>query len=141
MKLEVGFENDLEDVMGAPSRFFKFCTFTRGLFEELVRHAKGGGSQECPTCEACKESIEHVLLKQVLSLNTLEAFPRRSIKTAFCSEEKGFLVNKSGPLYNRVGNFLLSIWDRRKRKFIQQWTSMHGPTTQPHSSRVRIQWH
>ena len=24
-------------------------------------HARGGGSQECPNCGACKEWVEHVL--------------------------------------------------------------------------------
>ena len=28
-------------------------------------HAKRGGSQKCPNCGACKESIEHVLFESV----------------------------------------------------------------------------
>ena len=52
----------LRYVKGLPSRlFFKFCSGTHGLFEELGRHAKRGGSQECPNCGAWKESVEHVL--------------------------------------------------------------------------------
>ena len=35
------------------------------LFEELVRHDKGGGSQECPSCGTCKESVECVLFECV----------------------------------------------------------------------------
>ena len=43
--------------------FLKFLSGTLGLFEELGRHAKWGGSQECPTCGACKEFVEHVLFE------------------------------------------------------------------------------
>ena len=37
-------------------------------------------------------------------------------KTAFCSGEKqGILANdECSSWYNRVGNFLVSVWDRRK---------------------------
>ena len=38
---------------------------THGLFAELGRHDKGSGSQECPNCGACQESIEHVLFECV----------------------------------------------------------------------------
>ena len=31
------------------------------LVEELGRHDKGGGSQKCPYCGACKESVKHVV--------------------------------------------------------------------------------
>ena len=41
--------------------FFKFCSGTYGRFEELGRHAKRGGSQQCPNCGACNESVEHFL--------------------------------------------------------------------------------
>ena len=41
---------------------FKFRSGTHGLFEELGRHAKRGGSQESLNCGACKESVEHVLV-------------------------------------------------------------------------------
>ena len=34
-----------------------------GLFEELCRQANRGGSQECPYCGACKESVEHVVFE------------------------------------------------------------------------------
>ena len=44
---------------GATSRPpFKFCSGTRGLFEELDRHAK-----EYSKCGACKEPVDHVLFK------------------------------------------------------------------------------
>ena len=33
------------------------------MFEELDRYDNGGGSQECPNCGACKESVEHVLFE------------------------------------------------------------------------------
>ena len=44
--------------MGLP---FNSRSGTHGLFEELGRHAKSGGSHECPNCGPCKESVEHVL--------------------------------------------------------------------------------
>ena len=41
LKREIGFEEYLEYVKGAPSRmFFKFRSGTHGLFEELGRHDK-----------------------------------------------------------------------------------------------------
>ena len=44
LKHGVGFEEYLRYVKGPPSRlFFKFCSGTHGLFEELGRHAKRGG--------------------------------------------------------------------------------------------------
>ena len=62
MKQEIGFEEHLEYVKGAPTRLlFKFHSGTYGLFEELGIHDRGGGSQECPDCGACKVSVEHVL--------------------------------------------------------------------------------
>ena len=135
LKREVGFEDYLEYVKGAPSRlFFKFRSGTHGLFEELGRHASRGGSQECPNCGACKESVEHVLfecksydfqrhvfldyLKRVLLLDDFEAFLCSSSfdKTVFClGEKQGMLINdECSCWYNRVGDFLLSVWDRRK---------------------------
>ena len=57
-KWEIGFEEYLEYVKGAPSRLF-----FHQMFEELGRHAKRGGSQECPNCWSCKESVEHVLFE------------------------------------------------------------------------------
>ena len=42
LKHEIGFEEYLEYVKGAPSRrFFKFHPGTHGLFEELGRHETG----------------------------------------------------------------------------------------------------
>ena len=62
MKQEVGFEEYLEYIKGTPSRlFFKFHSGTHWVFEELGRHMKRGGSQGCPVCGACMESVEHVL--------------------------------------------------------------------------------
>ena len=57
LKCRVGFE-------GLPSSLsFMFHPGTHGLFEELGRQAKRGGSQECPNCEACKESVEQVVFE------------------------------------------------------------------------------
>ena len=96
LKCGVGFEEYLEHVKGPSSRlFFMFHSGTYGLFEELGRHAKGGGSQEYPNCVACKESVEHVLfecasydsqrqfffdcIKQILTPEAFEAFNYSSI--------------------------------------------------------------
>ena len=72
------------------------------MLEEWGRHDKVGGPQECPNCEACKESVEHVLfkcasyvsqrldfldcLKIVLLADAFEAILHGSIidKIAFC---------------------------------------------------------
>ena len=43
--------------------FLKFRSGTHGLLEELGRHDKMCGSQKCPNCGACKESLEHVLFE------------------------------------------------------------------------------
>ena len=114
--------------------FFKFRSGTHGLFEELGRHDGRGGSQECPICGDCKESVEHVLfecpsydsqrqiflryLKQVLIPEAFDTFFHSSIfdKTVFClGEKQGIVVNdECSSWYYRVGEFLQSVWDRRK---------------------------
>ena len=53
--MEIGFEEDLE------YKWEHLSLGTHGLFEELGRHDKEGGSQESHNCGAYKESIEHVL--------------------------------------------------------------------------------
>ena len=53
LKGEIGFEECLECVTSG----------TIGLFEELGRHVKEGGSQECPKCGTCKELVEHVFFE------------------------------------------------------------------------------
>ena len=132
---EIGFEEYLKYVKGAASRLFlKFRSGTHGLFEELGRHGNRDESQECPNCGACKESVEHVLFecssygsqrqnfneywKQALRVEEFEAFPRSSIfeKAVFCLGEKpGELANVDCSFwYNSVGDFLQSVWDRRK---------------------------
>ena len=64
LKREIGLEEYLEYVKEALSRLFvKFRSGTHGLFEELGRHDKRGGSQECPNCGACKETVECVLFE------------------------------------------------------------------------------
>ena len=100
----------------------------------MGRHAKRGGSQECPKCGACKESVEHVLLecasydsqrqhfldsmKQVLTSEAFEAFIHGSIfdKAVFClGEKQGMLVSdECSSWYNKVGVFLILDWNRRK---------------------------
>ena len=107
--------------------FLKFCSSTHGLFEELGRHAKGCGSQECPNRGACEESVEQVLfkcaciicfpfrtnfwdcLKKVLPPDAFEAFLRGSIfdePALRLGEKQGVLVNdECSSQYNRVGDF------------------------------------
>ena len=64
LKRGVGFEEYLKHVKGPSSRLLlKFCSSTHGIFEELSRHAKRSGSQECPNCGACKELVEHILFE------------------------------------------------------------------------------
>ena len=126
LKRGVGCEEYLKYVQGPPSRlFFKFRSGTHGLFEELGRHAKRDGSQECPNCGACKESVEHVLfecasydsqrqkffvyLKQILTPETFEVFIHSNIfeKAVFClGEKQGTLVNdECSSSYNKIGDF------------------------------------
>ena len=62
LKREIGFVAYLEHVKGAPCRsVFKLHSGTHGLFEEMGRQDKVGGSQKCPNCGTCKESITNVL--------------------------------------------------------------------------------
>ena len=87
------------------------------------------------TGRACKESVQHALfecassdsqrldfldyLKTILPPDAFETFLRVSIfdKTAFClGEEQGMLIkDECSSWYNRVGNFLVGVWDRRKQ--------------------------
>ena len=57
-------------------------------------------------------------LKQVLTPKAFEAFTQSSIfdKTIFClGEKRGVLVNDDcSSWYNKVGDFVMSVWDRRK---------------------------
>ena len=60
------------------------------MFEELSRHASMGGSQECPNCYACKESIEHVLFEcasydfqRLISFNCLKKVLPRLLSKPF----------------------------------------------------------
>ena len=101
-----GFEEYLKYVKGPHSRLFlKFRSGTHGLYEELGKHIKRGGSQECPNWWACKESVAHVLfecasydsqtqnflgyMKQILTHEAFEAFIHSSIfnKAVFCLGE------------------------------------------------------
>ena len=59
-----------------------------------------------------------VYLRQVLTLDALEAFNHGSIldKAVFClGKKRGMLVNdECSSWYSRVGDCLMSVWDRRK---------------------------
>ena len=135
LKWEVEFEEYLKYLNGALIELFlKFCLGTYGLFQEsLGWHAGGDESKQCCNCEACKESVEHVLfmcivqflkkkvldyLKQVLLPDTFEALMHCSIfkKTVLYLEEKqGMVVSNDCSLrHNRVGNVLILIWEGRK---------------------------
>ena len=113
LKHGIGFEKYLKHAKGCSSRFLlKFRSDTHGLFEELSRHAKRGGSQECPNCGACKESAEHVLfeyasynsqrhffehMKQILTQEAFKAVNHSSIfdKAVFCLVDKqDILIDK-----------------------------------------------
>ena len=39
------------------------CGHVKSLNSDIVTPDKEGGSQECPNCGACKESVEHVLFE------------------------------------------------------------------------------
>ena len=61
VKHGVGVEKYLKHVKGPPFRLlFKVCSSTYGHFDELGRHAKSGGSQECPYRGARKQYVERV---------------------------------------------------------------------------------
>ena len=131
--------------------FLKFRSGTHGLFKELGRHDKGGGSQKCPNCGACKELVEHVLfecasyhshrldfveyLKTVHPPYAFETFLHGNIldKTEFSlGEKEGILVNdECSPWYNRVGDFLVSIWDRRKKLLYTDGSAFMTRQTNP----------
>ena len=57
-------------------------------------------------------------MKQILTPEAFEAFKHSSIfdKAVFClGEKQGMLINdECSSWYNRVGDFLMSVWDRRK---------------------------
>ena len=57
-------------------------------------------------------------MKQVLTSEALEAFIHGSIfdKAVLClGEKQGMLANDAcSSWYNKVGDFLMSVWDRRK---------------------------
>ena len=57
-------------------------------------------------------------MKQILTLEALKAFNHHNTfgKAVFdLGEKQGMLVNNEcSSWYNRVGDFLMSVWDRRK---------------------------
>ena len=58
LKQEIGFVEYLEYAKGAACTLvFKYYSHTHGFSDELGRHVRRGGSQECPNCEACKELV------------------------------------------------------------------------------------
>ena len=64
VKQEVSFEENFDTYMDSLLNYFlKFCSGINELFEELGRHTKRGGSQECLNCGACDESVEHVVFE------------------------------------------------------------------------------
>ena len=79
-----------------------------------------------------------------VSPDALEAFLRGSIfdKTGFClRENQVMLVNDECSSWcNIVRDFLISIWDKRKKLLYTNGSACkHGPTNQPHSSGVHGQ--
>ena len=58
LKQEIGSEEYLEHVKGAPSRLFLGC------IQVPIRCLRSWiGMHECPNGGACKESVEHVLIE------------------------------------------------------------------------------
>ena len=98
LKQVVGVEEYLEYVKGPPSRlFFKFCSGTHGFFEEWGRHAKRGGSQECPNF-----GLERNLLSTSF-LSAHHTIPKD--KTSWTIPSK-FLIRKHSKLLIRAAFFI-----------------------------------
>ena len=65
---------------------------------QLGRHAKGGGSQECTNCGACKESVENVLFECASYDSQRQIF---------------FDYNEANPYSGRIPSFnYISIFDK-----------------------------
>ena len=83
-------------------------------------------------------------MKQILTPEAFKAFNHSSIfnKAVFClGEIQGMLVNdKCSSWYNRVGDFVMSAWNRRKEILYGKWIGRRGQSKQPHY-RVQSQWH
>ena len=64
------------------------------------------------------------------------------IKLCFVQGRKQgmFIKDECISRYNRVGDFLVSVWESWKEIFIQQWISRWGQSKQPHP-RVWHHWH
>ena len=99
--------------------FLKFCLGTHGPFEEFSRHTNMSGSQECPNCRVCKGLAEKFLsllcmISRAKIFRLLEAsrFFQMDIFEAFLHSS---VFDKAQ--YNRVDDFLMSFWDRRKDKW------------------------
>ena len=76
----------------------------------------------------------------VLPPNAFEAFLHGTIFDV--GENKGMLVNNEcSSWYNRVGDFFYNQFGIGENSYCTPTDSMHGPTKQPHSSRVPGQWH
>ena len=122
---------------------FRYPHTIYGLFEELGRHANRGGSQQCPNCVVCKQSVEHVLfkcasyhsqrpifwdyLKHVHLPDAFEAFLyciRNFNKVVFClGKKQGMLENDECTSWNnKVCNFCcwFGIEERRVHVLINQ---------------------
>ena len=92
----------IKNVKGPLLDFLKFHSGTHLLFKKLGRHGNRGGSQECPNCGACRESVKHVLfesasydskrkkflnymyMKQILTLEALELSTTAAFSIKLC---------------------------------------------------------
>ena len=84
-----------------------------GLVRNLVDHVLF----ECASYDSQRQFFSDSM-RQILTLEAFEAFIHSSIfdKAVFClGEKQGMLVNdECRSWYNKVGDFLMSVWDRRK---------------------------
>ena len=82
-----------------------------------------GGSQECPNCWTCKELVEHVLIECALcDSQRLIIWLFEESPFSECSWSISLWQHCSW--YNRLANFVLSVWDISK-----QLLCGDGPTT------------
>ena len=111
LKWKIGFEKCLEYIKGAPSRLFlKFCSGTHGLFEELGRHDKGGGLQECPNCGACNYSFSSVAKLLCYSCKWKEAVFINIVFPTTCSLCDCALCNYKLRWWWRSVAIILMVW-------------------------------
>ena len=135
LKRGVEFEEYLKYVKGPPSRLFLLNSVRvpMGFLKNWVGMLRGVGLRNVLILGLVRSlssmfflSVHHTIhkekfldyMKQVLTLEAFETFTHGSIfdKAVFClSEKQGMLLNdECNSWYNKVGDFSMSVWDRRK---------------------------